>query len=51
MKPGVLLLLPALLWPASSWGQGEPVLPPALPWSGASEAWIAEDDDPWITPA
>lgn len=27
------------------------VLPPALPWSGASEALIAQADDPWITPA
>jgi murein tripeptide amidase MpaA len=27
------------------------VLPPALPWSGASERLIAAQDDPWITPA
>ncbi|RDE07379.1 M14 family metallopeptidase [Sphingomonas aracearum] len=27
------------------------VLPPALPWSGASERLIAAEDDPWITPA
>ncbi|EQB12920.1 M14 family metallopeptidase [Sphingobium lactosutens] len=27
------------------------VLPPALPWSGASEALIAGKGDPWITPA
>ncbi|PSJ36316.1 M14 family metallopeptidase [Allosphingosinicella deserti] len=27
------------------------VLPPALPWSGASERLIAKADDPWITPA
>ena len=26
-------------------------LPPALPWSGASERLIAAQDDPWITPA
>lgn len=26
-------------------------LPPALPWSGASERLIARADDPWITPA
>ncbi|KQN90228.1 carboxypeptidase [Sphingomonas sp. Leaf231] len=26
-------------------------LPPALPWSGASERLIAKSDDPWITPA
>ncbi|MGA2256374.1 MAG: M14 family metallopeptidase [Thermoguttaceae bacterium] len=25
-------------------------LPPALPWSGASEALIVSPDDPWITP-
>lgn len=27
------------------------VLPPELPWSGASEKLIAKRDDPWITPA
>ena len=27
------------------------VLPPALPWSGASEKLIVAKDDPWITPA
>ncbi|WP_326525459.1 M14 family metallopeptidase [Sphingomonas sp.] len=27
------------------------VLPPALPWSGASERLVAGRDDPWITPA
>ena len=27
------------------------VLPPALPWSGASERLIVAKDDPWITPA
>lgn len=27
------------------------VLPPALPWHGASERLIARADDPWITPA
>lgn len=27
------------------------VLPPALPWSGASERLVAAADDPWITPA
>jgi murein tripeptide amidase MpaA len=27
------------------------ILPPALPWTGASEALIAGKDDPWITPA
>lgn len=27
------------------------VLPPALPWSGASERLIVADTDPWITPA
>jgi murein tripeptide amidase MpaA len=26
-------------------------LPPALPWSGRSEALVAAADDPWITPA
>ncbi|SER20790.1 M14 family metallopeptidase [Sphingobium sp. YR768] len=27
------------------------VLPPALPWSGASEKLVVGKDDPWITPA
>ena len=27
------------------------VLPPALPWSGASEKLVSRKDDPWITPA
>lgn len=27
------------------------ILPPALPWSGASEQLIVEKSDPWITPA
>src|SRR5215510_7561070 len=27
------------------------ILPPALPWQGASEALTAKPDDPWITPA
>ncbi|SEJ02450.1 Zinc carboxypeptidase [Sphingobium sp. AP50] len=27
------------------------VLPPALPWSGASEKLVVDKDDPWITPA
>ncbi len=29
----------------------EEVLPPALPWHGASESLIVPADDPWITPA
>jgi murein tripeptide amidase MpaA len=27
------------------------ILPPVLPWNGASEALIAKADDPWITPS
>ena len=27
------------------------ILPPELPWDGASQQWIASADDPWITPA
>lgn len=27
------------------------ILPPALPWDGASRALVAATDDPWITPA
>ena len=32
-------------------GLPQSVLPPALPWSGASERLIVATDDPWITPA
>ena len=28
----------------------EPILPPALPWDGASRSLVAAQDDPWITP-
>lgn len=36
-----------------SWPKGatEPILPPEIPWKGASIALIAPDDDPWVTPA
>ena len=36
---------------ARSDAQGPAPLPPALPWSGKSEALIAPPNDPWITPA
>ncbi len=36
---------------ASLTAQGPAPLPPALPWSGKSEALIAKAGDPWITPA
>ena len=32
-------------------GEGPAPLPPALPWTGKSEALIADVGDPWITPA
>jgi murein tripeptide amidase MpaA len=32
-------------------GLPQSVLPPVLPWTGASERLIAAKDDPWITPA
>jgi hypothetical protein len=32
-------------------GLPQSVLPPTLPWSGASERLIVARDDPWITPA
>lgn len=37
--------------PASLAGLPASILPPALPWSGASETLIVARDDPWITPA
>jgi hypothetical protein len=36
---------------AAQSGLPQSVLPPALPWTGASERLIAAKDDPWITPA
>jgi hypothetical protein len=42
-----LLAAPALAATAAS----EAVLPPLLPWNGASRALVAAADDPWITPA
>jgi hypothetical protein len=40
-------VLAASGWPAAP----QDFLPPALPWHGASEALIAQPDNPWITPA
>jgi len=45
-----LLLAPLLLTSAFAVGPQD-FLPPAPPWSGASEALIAQPDNPWITPA
>lgn len=45
-----LLLTPLLLTPALAAGPQD-FLPPAPPWSGASEVLIATPDNPWITPA
>ena len=42
-----LVSMPAL--PVAA--QGPAPLPPALPWSGRSEALVAKPGDPWITPA
>ncbi len=40
-----------LLWSVSPYLRGADLLPPALPWKGASEALIAKADDQWITPS
>ncbi len=40
-------VLPALAGPPPS----AAILPPELPWEGASRALIAAADDPWVTPA
>lgn len=45
-----LLLAPLLLSSAFAAGLQD-FLPPAPPWSGASEGLIAKPDNPWITPA
>ncbi|HEX9733076.1 MAG TPA: M14 family metallopeptidase [Thermoanaerobaculia bacterium] len=56
-RPGIVLLtslLPGLLSsPAAADGAAAAiaVLPPALPWDGASRSLIAAAGDPWITPA
>lgn len=55
----ILLAIIALSAPSAFSGQptvplpGLPaaVLPPVLPWSGASERLIVATTDPWITPA
>lgn len=55
-----LLLALAVPWagPAAAAGVGpklaaarKAVLPPELPWDGASRSLVAAPDDPWITPA
>jgi hypothetical protein len=45
-----LWLLPLLLTSAFAAGPQD-FLPPAPPWSGASEALMAQPDNPWITPS
>lgn len=40
----------ALAW-AMTFAVAAEILPPVQPWKGASEALIAKNDDPWITPA
>ena len=39
------------LWFAVANTRAADLLPPVQPWNGASEALIARDDDPWITPS
>ncbi len=47
---GVALAIPAAAQPAPR-SLSSAILPPALPWSGASERLIVPAGDPWITPA
>jgi murein tripeptide amidase MpaA len=47
----VTSLLLGLLLVAISNIRAADLLPPALPWKGASEALLAKPDDPWITPS
>lgn len=58
IKPAAGLVLLAALPAAAQSVQPSPalppspaVLPPALPWSGASERLVVPASDPWITPA
>lgn len=48
--PAAILVVPlsAASQPAPQW---DDILPPALPWHGASERLVARADDPWITPS
>jgi hypothetical protein len=56
MKRSVLLAVVALISlgvvsATEPTPEPDALLPPLSPWSGASEALIAAQDDPWITPA
>lgn len=53
MLKSVSALVLSLLFAGSVSAAAPPpdVLPPPLPWSGASEALIVPSSDPWITPA
>src|SRR5262245_38014536 len=52
-KPQLLAVSLAVCsqWVASANARAGDFLPPAPPWKGASEALIARNNDPWITPA
>jgi Zinc carboxypeptidase len=45
---GLLLLLIPAIGPA---GPVERILPPELPWDGASRSFMVPDNDPWVTPS
>jgi murein tripeptide amidase MpaA len=46
----LVLTLPAAAGTAGAAGE-VPMLPPEIPWDGASRALVAAADDPWITPS
>ncbi len=53
---GALLLATTLSWPAAGEVQRVAIdpaslLPPEMEWAGASQALVADPEDPWLTPA
>lgn len=44
-------MLTALLLSATLTSAQTPILPPAIPWEGASRALVVPANDPWITPS
>ena len=50
MRFGTLLILLSFVSEAATAASPADFLPPAPPWSGASEALIVPPDHPWITP-
>ena len=51
-RSSLAVLVSALALAATAFAANpQDLLPPVIPWHGASEALVAKPDDPWITPA